>query len=220
MFRRALTLCVILGFASMAHGAAVIELTALTPENGPGGVNYLGGTTVEFQAAISTDAGEVIPLRLVTLAFHDSSPELVLQSPFNWDYSTLMTAPNPGLYGENPDSPLENITNSGQSYMAGFFLEVPVGGSLVLGTMSVVLPAEEAVEVTYYVDALNADSPDEFLNDTARIDFDFVNPTTWAANGFGADLVTGDPLGLTVIPEPATLLLLGLGGVAVLRRRR
>ena len=30
----------------------------------------------------------------------------------------------------------------------------------------------------------------------------------------------GGPLTLTVIPEPATLVLLGLGGLAALRRRR
>jgi hypothetical protein len=33
-------------------------------------------------------------------------------------------------------------------------------------------------------------------------------------------LIVGEPLALNVVPEPITMLLLGLGGVAVLRRRR
>ena len=210
MFRRALTICVILGFASMAQGAAVLELTALTPENGPGGVDYLGGTTVDFQVAISTDVSAPTHIRLITLDFADS--DLAPASPFTWDYSTLMSS---GLYGEFPDPPLENVTYSGTSLIAGFILEIPVGGSLILGTSSVLLPGELATPVEYFVDALNVGAPDN--NSGARLDFDFDSPTTWWG---GNGMVTGDALGLTVIPEPATLLLLGLGGVAVLRRRR
>ncbi len=38
--------------------------------------------------------------------------------------------------------------------------------------------------------------------------------------GAAGDIGSGDTLGVTLVPEPATMALLGLGGLAVIRRRR
>ena len=80
-------------------------------------------------------------------------------------------------------------------------------------------------EVKYMIDALNAGTDDP-LNLSAQIHFGFggADPiTAWAAgpgHPTATGLITGDPLSLTVVPEPATLTLLALGGIAALRRRQ
>jgi hypothetical protein len=42
----------------------------------------------------------------------------------------------------------------------------------------------------------------------------------YATNDYGVTVDIGDFDNLTLVPEPATMSLLGLGGLAMLRRRR
>ena len=107
-------------------------------------------------------------------------------------------------------------------------LQIVAGVPYRLGGMVVTLPAARGGGAEYTFDVLNLANTDD-ANLGMIIDFGFgtegdpvlkwgsasesplVNDSITYANG---------PLTLTVIPEPATLILLGLGGLAALRRRR
>ena len=109
-------------------------------------------------------------------------------------------------------------------------LAMQAGVPYRIGGMVVTLPSGRGGG-EFTLDVLNLANTDD-SNFGMVIDFGFgTNPDTdpvvkWAsaAQGDGVDApITygpGGPLTLTVIPEPATLILLGLGGLAALRRRR
>ena len=215
MFRRGLVLCVVLGVASVANAGAVLDIVAEPSANPalPAGV-YDEGEMVNFAVGISQDTGSVIQARLLSIAFQNTDIDLTLVGDaFAWDFSTLASN---ALYSQFLDYPVPNVTYTSTSPVAGFILEIPADATLLLGGGTVMMPSGPgALGNTYFLDALNPGEANPNL--TARLDFDFDNPTTWT--GFSGD-ITGGRVGLTVIPEPATLALLALGGVAALRRRR
>jgi hypothetical protein len=215
MLKRGLTLCLVLGVASVANAGAVLDIQLDTPENGPGG--YLPGTTVDFSVFMSTDAQMDIEARLITIGFHVTDPALTfVGTEFDWDWSTVMFDFG---YTKFLEYPRVNVTYSSTEPQPGLILVIPQGGALRLGGGQVVAPMELG---TYMLDGLNElgldyDGQPGNANHCARLDFDFVNPTVWTAiNGD----VTGGRTPVNVVPEPATLALLALGGVAALRRRR
>ncbi len=86
---------------------------------------------------------------------------------------------------------------------------------LIFGTGAVEIPAARAD--TFTIDAMGLNGSTD--NDMSRIDFNDAagTPTIWSgANG----QMTGGTATLNVVPEPATLCLLGLGGLAALRRKK
>jgi hypothetical protein len=191
--------------STTARADIVIELTALTPESAPGG--YLPATAVEFQVAASADNVYPWEVRLAELDFTDSSPELTFTGPdengnvtpeFVWDFSSLeMDA----LYSLFLDYPQPVVAYTGASPVEGYILEIPSGGSLILGTGTVMLPTTPGV---YLLDAVSEES---------RFDIGFdPNPHPPLS-------AIGDPLVLNVVPEPGTLVLFGLGALVLLKRR-
>ncbi len=219
MFKRGLALVLVLGVASIANAGATFQVDILTAPNAPDGVNYLGGTTVDFGVNVAAD--QPIELRLLTLDFAGSDPALTFVGPdvfnignpgsdgimeFEFDFSSLFGA---FLYGQFPNYMQPNATYTGLQPQAGFILATGPGG-LPVGTGAVQLPAADG---SYTLDALNANGG----GDGAKIQFDFTNTVTWTA---GNGDITGNSPVLTVVPEPATLALIGLGGIAALRRRK
>jgi hypothetical protein len=118
--------------------------------------------------------------------------------------------------GDGPVSTVWASTSAG-SAMFFFNADVPVH----VGAMVINVPEDAALGM-YTLDLLNSTAQD--INSGAAIQFDFDNPTDWGVfNGmvdYGPGAGVSGPATFEVIPEPMTLVLLGLGGVAALRRRR
>jgi hypothetical protein len=205
---------------SFAQADAFVTLTATTPEE-PGG-GYLPGATVDFEVSMTQDTASDILLRLVTLNFEDSDPALGLKDPFVFNCAA---AGGCALYAQFPnyaDPP--NATYTSLTPIEAFMFKLPAAGtgSLLLGTGQVNLPMTED---KYLLDVVNESNMDP--NGATQIRFGFgTGPgdeiSEWFASDIpeGEGMIFGDPLSLTVIPEPATLALLALGGIAALRRRR
>ncbi len=204
MFKRGLVLSLVLSIASVANaGSTGLELVPAMP--GP----YAPGATVDVDIILHNFEGQDIGLRLAQVDFAASDEALTIA-----DFAIDLTPATGGaLYAAFPTNfgggnTIAAATYSGTSLIPGFILVAPDNGTLSLGVASVTLPDAEG---TYMFDAINPGAPDN--NSGARFDYGFTNRTTlWP--------VGGDALALTVVPEPATLALLGVGGIAMLRRRR
>ncbi len=214
---------IVLGIASSARAGAVFELDVLTPPPHPNGA-YDPGQIVDFSVSASTDLpDDVHDIRLITLDFQASSPELTFVGPddcnigapgqdgipeFVFDFSTIETG---AFYGRFPNFMRPNITMTGLLPPApGFLLTIPSNGSLLLGTGQVQLPE---VVGTYTLDALNPAG----ANGGAKLQFDFSNVVTWTA---GNGEITGNSPLLVVVPEPTSAALCIAGIALMLRTRR
>lgn len=212
MLRRALSVCAVLGMASAVHAGAVLTLTPTTP--GP----YQPGQAITVDVFVTAD--QAIQPRLMGFDFSKSNPSLSLTGPngsdstpdFNFDFSTLAVS---ALYATFPNLPAPQTVYSSQAPIAGFILSLPANQAFHAGTVGVTLPNAPG---SYVLDAANFAAAD--TNAGARIDFDFANTQTWSTFNDGNVEITGGQTTLTVVPEPATLALLGLGGLAAAFRRR
>ena len=209
--RRLAVVCMTLAMSSTAQAGAIVEVSPLTPANGPGGVGYLPGSIVEFQVGVSQNKSSNTPIRDVQLDFAASNAALVFLGPddfpvgnpdgileFVFEFSTESAS---AMYDMFPGYPAAWIEYAGVGYIPGFMLEIPGAGtgSLILGTGQVELPMSPG---TYILDALNAETIDP-QNEAAQIRFGFGGDdpvTLWSAvPGFGDGLITGNPLALTVV---------------------
>ena len=235
MFVRGLVVCGVFAFASIAQAGAVLDLV---PDNsGP----YYGGETVQVDFYLSQPVSSDHGLRLIQLDFNNTDSELYSTIALAdshpaaalsfWDFSTqagCQFVPSLCGTGHNVEDEVGgarpgiiSITYSDQNPNPDSQLLLAGDGSqLHVGTLEVTLPAYTGAEATYTLDALNAAETDPNKGGEVRFGFGagIDEPVTaWRAE-FGD--VTGGMVGFTVIPEPASLLLLGIGGIAALRRRR
>jgi hypothetical protein len=213
--RTLLVTCLFLVVGSTARADAILTLTTLTPENAAGG--YLPGTVIDFQVDVSQDKPSVTQIRLAQLDFAASDAALTFVGPtFAFDFSTLG---GDFLYAQFPDYPRPAVVYSSPTPTPVFMLEIPAAGtgSLTLGTGQMALPIAPG---DYLLDALNTGASDP-LNHGARINFGFGGPsdpiTDWRATDGS---ITGQPLSLRVVPEPATLGLLLFGAMACIAGRK
>ncbi len=209
--------CVMLCTAATAHAGAVLEVDLLTPPNVPGG--YLPGTVVDFGVSISTDLGQPAQIRGLTLDFGASDPSLTFLDPhgcwgwppctpvFVFDFSSILAD---FAYARFPVYPRPNMTHTLLEPIPGFVLTIPADDPLFLGTGQVLLPAMLA---EYTLDALNPTG----ASGGAMLSFGFPESTTWTAGG---GEITGDPVVITMVPDPATVGLLAMGAVVCTRRQR
>jgi len=203
--------------ASAVQGGAVVSLI---PENpGP----YSGGETFDVGLWLSQDSGgSDIYLRGIRFDFNASDPAIALNS-FAWNTSSTYFCQELGLCEQIPfiaefprlddaDRAVVNLVYLGgqQRYLDQVIL--PEIGALLVGHLRISLPV---VTGQYDLDAMNAETADG-TNVGAGVDFGFEHRTIWIPdNG-----LSGGQYTFVVVPEPATLMLLGLGGVAATMRRR
>lgn len=200
MLKRAIALCAVLGFATAANAAVSLSLV---PDNaGP----YLGGETVNVDVFLINEGEGNMQMRLLQLDTALTDPALGL-GDVAVDTSALLS---PALYGSFPSGTVSNITYTATSPTPGFILEYGEGSNLV-STISVTLPTDPG---SYILDVANNQAPDN--NTGAVFQWDFSN----TQQAFAGDGTLGGGQYTFVVPEPATLALLGLGGIAAFRRRR
>jgi len=207
MVMYAKSLGVVLMLAGAVRGGGVLVL-----EPGRAGP-YEPASSVEVDILLHNQDGRTVQPGVITLDFSATDPMLALPDTFHFQ----LVPPLIGdfLYTRFETMPKVDIVYGSTAPQPGFNLEIPDGGSLLLGTISVGLPAGPG---TYVLDAINADATK--MDTGARVllgFFDRPNDAWVPWNG----TLTGGTLVMTVVPEPATILLMwsGVGSWFVCKRR-
>jgi len=124
---------------------------------------------------------------------------------YDWVWPDVTSTDYDSTIPANEDAPLV-LTMDGIAFAAmenPYVIDEYVGDLIVTLDLTVPpdwMPAQETVKITVV--------PDPLLPFASWTNFEFPTATV------------GDPFTLRIIPEPATLVLLGIGGIAALRRRR
>ncbi|MGB2988207.1 MAG: PEP-CTERM sorting domain-containing protein [Phycisphaerae bacterium] len=189
----------ILGIASIARAGAVLDLVPDDPSP------YYGGESLTVDFWLHNEESFNVALNFLRLDFSDSNVRFSLDSTFAFDFSSVPLGDLGYRAEHHPDLPVPWTWNTDDCVCPDARLHLPAKGSLHIGSIGVELPTDPGL---YLLDVLNADEPDETLG---------AKFGSWRA--YDGD-VTGGVFGFVVVPEPATLSLLILGGFAALRQRR
>ena len=204
MTARTMTICFVFVLGATVRGGMVLELVPHRP--GP----YEPAASVDVDVLLINHEGRTVQPRLITLDFSVTDPNLIVPSAFHFQLVPPLVSD--ALYARFETMPKVDIVYTSTSPASGFLIDISDGAAFTLGTINVVLPIDPG---TYVLDAMNADSPDS--NSGARVDEGFERRYTFSPI---FDSLTGGTLEMTVVPEPATVVLLTLGGVGLLAGRR
>lgn len=228
----------VLGLASVANAGIVVTLV-------PPGAGPYEPTTPSALGPFNVDIflsqeppGDREGLRLVRFDTSDTDPAITLPTLITWRYTGVTTIPSNSAHAEFRTLPRADTVYQPNNYpnrdandpdLAGpdtdlfpwnlNMMVLPASGTYRVATLvGVRLPAVPGI---YLLDVMNSDAADQ-LNQGAQVTYGFGidpnDPHTDLRATAGA--LTGGQFRFVVIPEPATLILLGLGGVAAAMSRR
>lgn len=244
MLQRALSVCAVLGLASAAQAGVIVTLV---PSNNGGPLNPGDMITVDVMAEMDQAGPASIRLRLAQFDLSDTSPALLAgiepvsthpdaEVPFRfWDFTSTTNCQGDStvcgdrylIDGELPSPPdpvnIFNVAFSGSTQNNARMLELHQGGQTRLGRFHLTIP-QGTPEGSYLIDVLNANELNENLGADFRYGFGTpTDPSVILRAADGEILPSPNQAGglpITVVPEPATLAMLGLGGLAAAFRRR
>ncbi len=209
MLKHSVSLVCVLAVASIANAAVTVNVV---PTGGADANNLMPGQSFSADLMVSQDTGVARNLRDVRFDFSTTDGAIGL-SNFQWDTSTL--ASNALLFLDSA-LPVPSGSFTGLSELAGFQLNLPASGDARLGTIDVTAPNAPG---TYNLNAITA-SDDTNPNLGGLFSWGFGGAGDAFTENFANNGdVVGGSLNL-IVPEPATIAFLGLGGLALIRRRR
>ncbi len=172
-------------FVHQVAGSSVLTSIGLVPHTpGP----YALGSSVDVDVVVTNHEGQAIQPRLIQFDFSATDPALSLPPTFN--FQLVPPLATDGQYARFETMPIATVVYTGLSPAPGLILDIPDGGSIVLGTITVGLPA---VAGSFFLDATNPNTPN--LNFGARLDYGFDVRTTLHTLNLN---LFGDPLELVV----------------------
>ena len=228
MFARGLVVGIALSLVSVARAGGVVDL--VPDRSGP----YLVGESLDVTFLLRQDpAGEPKYIRLMQFDMNASDAALHFNS-FRFDYGgqqicQIMPALCGNFYTEFNVIPVEGIivatAFTGMTPDQVNQIMVPSHEPITVGHLELTLPTMPGVHT---LDVMNVAGT--YPNEGALIRFGFGacdpsspecewNPRPMPPWG-GLPTLTGGMVELVVVPEPATLVLLGLSALGILHRRR
>ena len=198
-------------------------------------VPVTGATSVRLRLA-QFDLSDTTPALLAGITPVSTHPDAEVPFRF-WDFTSTTNCQGDStvcgdrhlIDGELPAPPgsdnIFNIVFTGTTQNLPRMLSLSTAGDTRLGRMEVTLPAGLAAG-DYLLDVLNANETDENLGADIRYGFGTPTDTSNIFRASDSEIVYGanQPGGfrftVVPIPEPATLAMLGLGGLAAAFRRR
>ena len=239
--------CAVVAYAvsvssSVALAGAIIDVVPLSSPP------YAGGQRVEVEIRLTQQSGgQDTYLRAVQIVFAETDPALGLDETFTFDYSAQAACvADPSRCGADhaefthltqdlpywQEVPVATVY-TGLSRDPAMQIRLPAAGRIPIGTIGVTLPTQPG---DYLLDVMNANASDP-RNFSAAIFFGFPpsepfivwQPTNGdeLAGGRFTAITTADadvmfgytPIRGAIVPEPMSLVLLAVGGLAILRRR-